>query len=66
MQASRLWQMTLRKALVEMKFRQCTTDPCLYVLTVDGKTAMILGIYVDDIIVMHNDGEVPLVGYSVF
>ena len=56
-QASRMWQQTLANALLEMDFKRCPTDPCLYVLSINGETKMILGVYVDDIICLHkSDG----------
>lgn len=58
MQAGRLWQKTLGSALEDMSFKACPTDPCLYRLTVDGITKMILAVYVDDIICLHKDEAV--------
>ena len=53
-QASRLWQDALRAFLVSpnVGFVNSTTDPCLYRL-VDGDSEIILGVYVDDIIVAY-------------
>ena len=50
-QASRLWQETLRRHLVdEQGFIQSPTDPCLFTkITKDGK--LIVGTYVDDLVV---------------
>lgn len=49
-QASRLWQDTLRKHLVEQGFTASPTDPCLFVkVTTAGK--LIVGTYVDDLVV---------------
>ena len=54
-QASRLWQATLRDWLIdpEMGFVQNKADPCLYVREV-GKSYLVIGVYVDDIIFAHN------------
>ena len=53
-QASRLWQETLTKHLVDkMGFKQCKNDPCLFIKR-QGEGVCILGVYVDDIIVAHN------------
>ena len=52
-QASRLWQAKLKKFLVEdgsIKFAQSAADPCVY-RAVDGENEIILGVYVDDIII---------------
>ena len=51
-QASRLWQETLRDHLVEQGFKQSTADPCLYRLSSDDGE-ILLGIYVDDVIVAY-------------
>jgi hypothetical protein len=52
-QASRLWQETLATFLVDtLKFNRSTTDPCVYrKVTNDGE--ILIGIYVDDIIVAY-------------
>ena len=57
-QASRLWQMKLRDHLVNhMGFKCSMTDPCLYVKR-DGKGGvMLLGVYVDDIILAHKNSD---------
>ena len=53
-QASRMWQLKLRKYLMEsMNFTNSTHDPCLFSRRVDG-SIVIVGVYVDDIIVAHN------------
>ena len=54
-QASRLWQMKLRDHLVNnMGFQNSLSDPCMYVKR-DGDKVMILGVYVDDIILAHKN-----------
>ena len=53
-QASRLWQETLRKFLLGVGFRQSTSDPCLYHLQTKSGGRIILGIYVDDIVLAYN------------
>ena len=56
-QASRLWQNTLRTYLVnECKFTCSLHDPCLFVRWT-GNKVVVLGIYVDDIIVAYNDTD---------
>lgn len=54
-QASRLWQLKLRDHLVnKMGFQNSTTDPCMFIKR-KGKEVIILGVYVDDIIVAHKN-----------
>ena len=58
-QASRMWQLKLRKYLVEsMNFTNSTHDPCLFSRRVSD-SVIVVGVYVDDIIVAHN-GEAHL------
>ena len=52
-QASYLWQQTLCKFLRSVGFTRCRTDPCVYTKTV-GKHQIIIGCYVDDILVLHD------------
>ena len=53
-QASRMWQLKLRSHLVDkMGFTNSTHDPCLFSRRVDG-SVLVVGVYVDDIIVSHN------------
>ena len=63
-QASRLWQDTLRRFLLQectIKFKHSAADPCLYrASTVDGE--IILGVYVDDIIIAYRGDK----GYGTF
>ena len=53
-QAGRLWQETLRKHLLDMGFKNSLVDPCLYSLHTKRGT-ILLGVYVDDIIVATSD-----------
>ena len=56
-QASRLWQETLRRFLVdEMHFKNSASDPCLYFLR-EGNSVILLGVYVDDIIVAYRGDD---------
>ena len=49
-----MWQLKLRKYLVEsMKFTNSIHDPCLFSRRVDD-SIIIVGVYVDDIVVAHN------------
>ena len=55
-QASRLWQDTLRAWLVAYGFVQSSADPCVYrMVREDGE--IILGIYVDDIVVAYRGDD---------
>lgn len=55
-QASRLWQQTLFKWLEAEGFKQCRSDPCLFVRRNEGGV-MIIGIYVDDILAAHSNDK---------
>ena len=56
-QASRMWQLKLRKHLVDnMGFSNSTHDPCLFSRRVDD-SILVVGVYVDDIIVSHNGAK---------
>ena len=54
-QAPRCWNMALDTYLKELKFKQSTSDPCIYVST-EGET-LYLGVYVDDIILAGTTDE---------
>ena len=55
-QASRQWAITLRKFLVdELKFKNSTHDPCLFTRVEKDGRKMIIGVYVDDLIVAYHD-----------
>ena len=55
-QASRLWQLKLRDHLVnKMGFKNSIADPCMYVKRDDHGGVMIIGVYVDDIILAHKN-----------
>ena len=55
-QASRQWAITLRKFLVdELKFTKITHDPCLFTRVEKDGRKMIIGVYVDDLIVAYHD-----------
>jgi transposase InsO family protein len=61
-QASRLWQETLRRFLSDYKckngqhFTQSFADPCIFRLQ-SGNDEIILGVYVDDIVVAYKGEE---------
>jgi len=54
-QASRLWQETLKKYLLEQGFVQSDTEPCIFSKTDESGRKLIVAIYVDDIVIAHND-----------
>ena len=54
-QAPRCWNMALDTYLKELKFKQSTSEPCIYVST-EGET-LYLGVYVDDVIVVGTTDE---------
>ena len=56
-QASYLWQQTLAKYLVSIGFTRLATDPCVFQRKQNGVT-MIVGVYVDDLIILHNSRKV--------
>ena len=54
-QASRMWQLKLRSHLINhMGFTNSSHDPCLFSRRWEDGTVMILGVYVDDIVLAHN------------
>ena len=55
-QASRLWQQTLSEFLVSIGFVRSTSDPCLFLHESKEYGVLIVGVYVDDIILAH-DGK---------
>ena len=54
-QAGRLWQLKLRKFLISIGFSNSTHDPCLFVKRDNNGGVLIIGVYVDDLVVAHND-----------
>ncbi len=52
--ASRVWHLTLDKALQDLGFKATKTDPCMYTLQIEGEYC-ILTIYVDDILITSPD-----------
>ena len=54
-QASRMWQLKLRSYLVKhMGFTNSSNDPCLFCRRDSDGSVLIVGVYVDDIILAHN------------
>ena len=53
-QAARAWNEAIHKEIVNLNFRQNTSDPCLYT----SDTGIFLLIYVDDILVIGSDTAV--------
>jgi hypothetical protein len=54
-QSARLWQLTLRKYLLSpgVGLQPCSSDPCLFSYR-NGADRMLIGVYVDDILIAHN------------
>ena len=52
--ASRVWHLTLDKALQDIGFKATKTDPCMYISQIGGEYC-ILTIYVDDILIAGPD-----------
>lgn len=46
-QSARCWNRALHEVLIRLNFKQCQSDPCLY-LRYDGQKTVILLVYVDD------------------
>ena len=54
-QASRMWQLKLRSHLIsKMGFTNSSHDSCLFSRHWDDGTVILVGVYVDDIILAHN------------
>ena len=54
-QAGRRFQRALFTWLLDYGFTRCHADPCVFTLnTADGHDRLILGIYVDDVMVLHS------------
>jgi len=53
-QAPRAWNVKLDNSLKKLKFRKCASEPAVYTRGV-GKARVILGVYVDDLIVTGSD-----------
>ena len=56
-QASRMWQLKLREKLIEMGFANSSHDPCLFSRRTPEGSIMLIGVYVDDIVLAHNERE---------
>ena len=54
-QAGRRFQRALFTWLLDYGFTRCHADPCVFTLNnADGHDRLILGIYVDDVMVLHS------------
>ena len=56
-QASRMWQLKLREKLIAMGFANSSHDPCLFSRRTPEGSVMLIGVYVDDIVLAHNERE---------
>jgi hypothetical protein len=55
-QAPRAWNVKLDKSLKKLNFRRCLSEQAVYTRGI-GKNAVILGVYVDDLIVTGGNPE---------
>jgi hypothetical protein len=55
-QAPRIWNSDIHNTLTSLSFKQCRTDPCVYVLNTNGKLLYLL-VYVDDIVIAYTDDQ---------
>jgi len=53
-QASRMWQLKLRTKLLGLGFTNSTHDPCLFSKRDADGSIMLIGCYVDDLVLAHN------------
>ena len=53
-QSGRNWFMKIRKWLVDNGYQESTADPCIFLKQTD-KGCVILGLYVDDMVIVHTD-----------
>ncbi|MEM1007427.1 MAG: reverse transcriptase domain-containing protein, partial [Myxococcota bacterium] len=51
-QAGYVWLRTYMCSLKSWGFKQCQTDPCIFVKTINGRK-LIVAVYVDDTIILH-------------
>lgn len=54
-QGPRVFNNTLNDFLVNIGFKRCTTDPCVYTLLSEEDDPIYLGVYVDDMIIIGAD-----------
>ena len=52
-----MWQLKLREKLIEMGFTNSLNDPCLFSRRTKDGSVMLIGVYVDDIVLAHNERE---------
>ena len=50
-QSGRKWGHLCADSLIEHGFEQCKADPCVFRKVVDGAVVMIVGVYVDDLLI---------------
>jgi len=57
-QAARIWNKKITKHLLEQSFRQCTSDPCIYVRYSDKlEDFAMIGVWVDDLTIVAHKGK---------
>lgn len=55
-QAPRAWYEKLNQALIDMGFKRCETEPCVYIRKT-RQSMMVIAVYVDDILLLWNNGK---------
>lgn len=56
-QSSRVWNHTLHKVLIQYGLKRSVSDQCIYMKLDKEGSKMYVAIYVDDILIFHNDKE---------
>ena len=56
-QSGRKWGPLCADTLITDRFEQCKADPCIFRTVVDGVVVMIVGVYVDDLLVGASDED---------
>jgi len=57
-QSGRQWNKTITKFLTENKFHQSTTDPCVFFKKQKEELTCIIGLYVDDMLIIGENFEI--------
>lgn len=60
-QSARLWNECINDYLVEIGFIRCTSDSCIYRKTAKSGQIIILGIWVDDIVIIAPSNDIVII-----